>query len=66
MALVKASGVTVSQFSYRTGNTAYLEEDCDAPRFIRAYYGAQQYRPEIPDGPHWEEAPMRAYLPYWA
>ena len=26
----------ISQYSYRRGFAAYLEEDCDAPEFIRA------------------------------
>lgn len=26
-----------STYSYRQGNTFYLEEDCDAPKFLAAY-----------------------------
>jgi hypothetical protein len=33
LALVRRLAVHVSQFSYVKGNKAYLEEDCDAPRF---------------------------------
>ena len=33
---VKLSGAKISPFSYQRGKTAYLEEDSDAPEFIRA------------------------------
>ena len=26
----------ITRFSYREGNTVYLEEDCDAPQLVRA------------------------------
>lgn len=32
---VKASGYKPSEYSYRFGGFAYLEEDCDAPRYLR-------------------------------
>ena len=37
--LVTALDVHPSEYSYRSrdGGTLYLEEDCDAPTFIRAY-----------------------------
>ena len=35
-ALIRKLGVPVSQFSYQRGENAYLEEDMDAGRFIRA------------------------------
>lgn len=34
-----------SRYSYRQRNTFYLEEDCDAPKFIKAYgarYGSER------------------------
>ena len=30
-------GVEISRYSYKKGNNAYLEEDCDAPKFIFAH-----------------------------
>lgn len=35
---LKMLGITqdISNFSYVKGKTAYLEEDCDAPKFIKA------------------------------
>ena len=27
----------ITGYSYLLGNTAYLEEDCDLPTFVRAY-----------------------------
>jgi len=34
--LVKLSGAKISPYSYQRGEMAYLEEDSDAPEFIRA------------------------------
>ena len=34
--LVKLSGAKISPYSYQRGKMAYLEEDSDAPEFIRA------------------------------
>lgn len=34
--MVKLSGAEISPFSYQRGKTAYLEEDGDAPAFIKA------------------------------
>ena len=35
----------VSQYSYRDGDTCWLEEDCDGPRYLRALSAAGiQYR----------------------
>jgi hypothetical protein len=33
---LKLVDVKISSYSYMKGNNAYLEEDCDAPRFINA------------------------------
>lgn len=37
--LIESLGIRqkITQYSYKKGNTAYLEEDCDAPLFIEAY-----------------------------
>ena len=36
LGLVYSLGLTPSRYSYHDSTHAYLEEDCDAPRFIRA------------------------------
>lgn len=33
---VEALGIHVSRYSYQRGVWVYLEEDCDAPRFLQA------------------------------
>ena len=33
---VRALGVTPTPYSYQDGETVYLEEDCDAPAYLRA------------------------------
>lgn len=33
---VRLAGVEISAFSYQRGKTAYLEEDCDAPTWLKA------------------------------
>jgi hypothetical protein len=34
--LVTVHGITPSRYSYSQGGNYYLEEDCDAPRFLKA------------------------------
>ncbi len=34
---VRELNVKISQYSYIKGETVYLEEDCDAPLFMKAY-----------------------------
>ena len=34
--MVKGRGLGISSHSYIKGDHAYLEEDCDAPKFIKA------------------------------
>ena len=34
--IVRLAGCEISPFSYQRGKTAYLEEDSDAPAFLRA------------------------------
>ena len=38
---LKMLGITqdISNFSYVKGKTAYLEEDCDAPKWLQHLYG---------------------------
>lgn len=33
---VRALGVTPTSYSYQDGETVWLEEDCDAPAYLRA------------------------------
>ena len=37
----------ISSYSYISGTTAYLEEDCDAGLFIRAFKEKHGARPEL-------------------
>ena len=37
----------ISNYSYISGTTAYLEEDCDAGLFIRAFKEKHGARPEL-------------------
>jgi len=59
--LVKALNVEISRYSYRNGNLAYLEEDCDATAFLQAaetagftvkirdkYYDSSSFIRELP------------------
>jgi predicted nucleotidyltransferase len=36
-----------TRYSYRRGNTLYLEEDCDAPRFLEAWRRKNGGRPDV-------------------
>ena len=38
-----------SRYSYRSGNIFYLEEDCDAPKFIAAYTAKHKSGPILVD-----------------
>lgn len=44
-----------SDYSYRAGRgpdaTLYLEEDCDAPKFLGAYERVKGCKPECPEAP---------------
>jgi hypothetical protein len=47
LALVGLKSTDFSRYSYRRGNVLYLEEDCDAPRFLEAWKARNGGRPEI-------------------
>lgn len=56
----------ISKFSYRAGSNVYLEEDCDAPRFMGAYkthYRRDVEFKEVNDG---NNSPIRNYSGYFA
>lgn len=36
---VRRSKIEVSAYSYKRGKRAFLEEDCDAPKFLKKVYG---------------------------
>jgi hypothetical protein len=36
-----------SRYSYRRGNQFYLEEDCDAPKFLNTYQAKTGQRPDL-------------------
>lgn len=49
---LKSLGLNPSDFStysYRNGNTFYLEEDCDAAKFLKAYEAKHGTTPDIVD-----------------
>lgn len=60
----------ISAFSYRKGDTAYLEEDCDAGVFLQAKFGANLAfadleRRGILQDVYQETTPIRNYQPYY-
>ena len=65
MAELRRLGIawSISSCSYRYGGIAYLEEDCDAPRFVEALR-AQGI--EVKFVPRYQEVtPIRRYPHYW-
>lgn len=55
---------TISKYSYRDGNTCYLEEDCDAGRWEDAYT-AKYGKPVYSDKHHDDSCFIRDLLHYW-
>ena len=53
----------VSSYSYRHAGFAYLEEDCDAGAFLRAYRGRYGVDPAIREV-HQDHTPIRRYAPF--
>lgn len=53
----------ITPFSYRHGDTAYLEEDCDAPLFIETLRTQGVEIKLVPR--HQEVTPIRRYDSYW-
>ena len=53
----------ISSYSYVKGKTAYLEEDCDAGKFINAMRD-KGIEVEIKQGACRERSPIRYFKPY--
>jgi len=53
----------ISPYSYMKGRLAYLEEDCDAVTFFRAYKGKYGVSPSIEEV-YQEVTPIRNYQSY--
>jgi len=53
----------ISSYSYVKGKTAYLEEDCDAGKFINAMR-AKGIEVEVKDGACRERSPIRYFKSY--
>lgn len=56
----------VSSCSYRKGRWAYLEEDCDAPRFIQEFVRKHERRPHIVESSCNGRSTIRSYPAYHA
>jgi hypothetical protein len=64
---LKALGLTprdFSRYSYRRHNTFYLEEDCDASKFVAVYETKYGCKPEFTDV-YQERTFIRALPPIW-
>lgn len=55
----------ISSYSYIKGKTAYLEEDCDASKFITAMK-SKGIEVEVKQGAHRERSPIRYFKAYEA
>ena len=53
----------ISSYSYVKGKTAYLEEDCDAGKFIQAMR-AKGIEVEVKEGACRDRSPIRYFKPY--
>jgi hypothetical protein len=53
----------ISSFSYRNGDTVYLEEDCDAPLFLEAG-DIHSWECQCDSVDYDDFAPLRQYAPY--
>lgn len=54
----------ISGYSYQSGNTAYLEEDCDMSVFFKAYREKFGKDPVIVEKYHANRAPCKSYAHY--
>ena len=53
-----------SRYSYRKGNVFYLEEDCDASKFVAAFKAKAGHAPELQDI-YQENTFIRNLPPIW-
>lgn len=53
----------ISSFSYVKGKTAYLEEDCDMPKFIKAAE-LKNITVEVKQGAVRDRSPIRSFRSY--
>ncbi len=62
LALVRELGLAseISPYSYMQGQTAYLEEDCDATKFINAFKTRFGIEPQIKDLDPKDRSPIRS------
>ena len=61
IAEVKNFGIKITRYSYKKGDTLYLEEDCDASEFLKAYKQVYGVEPEIEHIRHNGSSPIRQY-----
>ena len=64
LAELEALGVplsSISNYSYLKGKTVYLEEDCDAPKFINKFIEKNQTQPFFVHIEHNNPSPIRSY-----
>jgi hypothetical protein len=54
----------ISSYSYERDGRVYLEEDCDASTFVKAYQDRFGREPELVDRYHRGDAPMRSFPCY--
>jgi hypothetical protein len=54
-----------SRFSYRNRNVFYLEEDCDAPKFIRTWQETCPDEPLDIEEVYQEHTAIRGYASIW-
>lgn len=64
--LVKALGIEaeISSFSYQKHGTVYLEEDSDAPKFIKAYTRVLGMPPYVTELDSVDHSLIRTYRPF--
>lgn len=51
----------ISQYSYMQGQSAYLEEDGDAPKFIKAFTEKFGFAPKINELESRDNSPIRSF-----
>lgn len=54
----------ISPYSYQRGKSVYLEEDCDAPLYIKAMENVFGVKVELKFGKQQKTSPVRSYEGY--